>query len=419
MTSPDGPSSRASALSPERWAHLRALVDEAITMTPERRAAYIAASCGGDSTLEEQVSRLAAACDRADEGWGFLAQPAADISAPLVALSAEPSTDGYALGADVPVRRARSQMVDVLARLRHALADRYDVERELASGGMATVYLARDLRHERRVAIKVLHPELSAMLGSERFLSEIRTTASLHHPHILPLFDSGSADDLLYYVMPLVEGESLRARIAREKQLPVADAVAIVSEVADALEYAHRRGVVHRDIKPENILLQEGRPLVADFGIALAMQSAGAERMTRTGLSLGTPPYMSPEQASGSATIDGRSDVYSLACVLYEMLVGDPPFTGSTPQVVIARVIADPPAPLRTARPNIPAPLEATIVRALAKLPADRPASARAFAESLASAMVGTVAVSEVAHPPVRSARAMSAGRRRCGSRWV
>ena len=218
-------------------------------------------------------------------------------------------------------------------RLTTALADRYRIERELGAGGMATVYLAHDIKHERDVAIKVLHPDLGAALGGERFLSEIRTTARLQHPHILPLLDSGEADGLLYYVMPLVRGETLRARLERERQLPIADARRIAREVADALQHAHAQGVIHRDIKPDNILLQDGHALVADFGIALAVQSAGGQRMTQTGLSLGTPQYMSPEQAMGERTIDARSDLYALGAVTYEMLVGEVPFTGLGPRV--------------------------------------------------------------------------------------
>ncbi|MEO6525768.1 MAG: protein kinase [Gemmatimonadaceae bacterium] len=385
MTPADASSSGATPLSPERWAQLRALVDEALTLSGEARHAFIDASSGGDEALRARIARLVTDCERADDSWGFLAQPAGALAAPLL-VGMPPFGDGFAVDAETPLRRGRAGMAEMLERLRTALADRYRVERELASGGMATVYLARDVRHERNVAIKVLLPELSAMLGAERFLSEIRTTAALHHPNILPLFDSGSADGLLFYVMPLVEGETLRARIDREKQLPVADALRIVSEVAGALEYAHRHGVIHRDIKPENILLHEGRPLVADFGIALAVQSAGAQRLTRTGLSLGTPPYMSPEQASGSVAIDGRSDVYSLACVLFELLIGDPPFTGSTPQVVIARVLAEIPMYVRTVRPSVPPHVEAALQRALAKLPADRHSSAREFADALDAA---------------------------------
>ena len=268
-------------------------------------------------------------------------------------------------------------------RLAAALADRYTIDREIGAGGMATVYLAHDLRHDRDVAIKMLHPDLGAALGGERFLSEIRTTARLQHPHILPLLDSGDADGLLYYVMPLVTGETLRARLEREKQLPIDDAVLIASEVADALGYAHSLGVIHRDIKPENILLQNGHALVADFGIALAVQSAGGARMTQTGLSLGTPQYMSPEQAMGERTIDARSDIYALGAVTYEMLAGDAPFTGSTAQAIVARVITERPAPLRRARETVTINLEAAVLKALAKLPADRWPTAKAFADAL------------------------------------
>src|SRR3954451_15927211 len=214
------------------------------------------------------------------------------------------------------------------SRISGALSTRYRLEQEIGAGGMATVYLAEDLRHDRRVALKVLRPELAAVIGAERFLAEIKLTANLQHPHILPLFDSGEADSFLYYVMPFVEGESLRDRLRREKQLPVDDAVRIAREVADALDYAHRHGVVHRDIKPENILLQDGSALVADFGIALAVQQRGGSRMTQTGMSLGTPAYMSPEQAMGEREIGARSDVYALVAMTYEMLAGEPPFTG-------------------------------------------------------------------------------------------
>ncbi|HKK08559.1 MAG TPA: serine/threonine-protein kinase, partial [Gemmatimonadota bacterium] len=235
-------------------------------------------------------------------------------------------------------------MSDLPPRLVAALADRYRLERELGQGGMATVYLAEDLKHHRQVAIKVLKPELAAVLGAERFVQEITTTAQLQHPHILPLFDSGTADGFLFYVMPYVEGETLRDRLDRERQLGVDEAVRITREVADALDYAHRQGVVHRDIKPENILLQDGRPMVADFGIALAVSAAAGGRMTETGLSLGTPHYMSPEQATAEKDITGRSDVYSLASVLYEMLTGDPPFTGSSAQQIIMKIVTEEPA---------------------------------------------------------------------------
>ena len=274
-------------------------------------------------------------------------------------------------------------MSDLPATLANALADRYRLERELGRGGMATVYLAQDLRHEREVAIKVLHAELGAVLGGERFLSEIKTTARLQHPHILPLLESGEAGGLLYYVMPLVTGETLRARLERERQLPIADALLIASEVADALAHAHAKGIIHRDIKPENILLQDGHALVADFGIALAVQSAGGERMTQTGLSLGTPQYMSPEQAMGERNIDARSDIYALGAVTYEMLAGEAPFTGPSVQAIVARVLSEQPRALNVQRKAVPLAAEAAVFRALEKLPADRFGSAKEFAAAL------------------------------------
>jgi serine/threonine-protein kinase len=268
-------------------------------------------------------------------------------------------------------------------QLRAALAGRYSIEQEIGVGGMATVYRARDVKHERRVALKVLKPELGAVLGTDRFLAEIRVTANLQHPNLLPLFDSGEADGLLFYVMPFVEGESLRACLNREKQLPVDEAVRLAMAVASALDHAHRHGVIHRDLKPENILLHEGQPLVADFGIALAVSNAGGNRITQTGLSLGTPQYMSPEQATGDRQIDARTDVYSLGAVLYEMLNGDPPHLGGTAQAVIAKVLTERPHPIRTSRPSVPSYIDASVLRALEKLPADRFASAREFADAL------------------------------------
>jgi serine/threonine-protein kinase len=269
-------------------------------------------------------------------------------------------------------------------RLRTALADRYRIERELGEGGMATVYLAHDVRHDRKVALKVLRPELSAIVGTDRFLAEIKTTANLQHPHILSLFDSGEADGTVFYVMPFVEGESLRDRLKREHQLGIDDALRIAREVADALDYAHRHHVVHRDIKPENILLHDGRALVADFGIALAVsRSDGATRLTETGMSLGTPFYMAPEQAMGERDITPRADVYALGCVLYEMLTGEPPFTGPTAQAIIARVLTDEPRPLTLQRRTVPPHVEGAVLTALAKLPADRFATAAQFAQAL------------------------------------
>ena len=265
------------------------------------------------------------------------------------------------------------------------LADRYVIERELGAGGMATVYLARDLKHDRDVAIKVLHPDLGVALGADRFLSEIKTTAKLQHPHILPLLDSGDADGTLYYVMPVVTGETLRARLERERQLPIGDAVRIAREVAGALDYAHRHGVIHRDIKPENVLLHDGQALVADFGIALAVQTAAGARMTQTGLSLGTPQYMSPEQAMGERMIDARSDIYALGAVTYEMLTGDPPFAGSSVQAIVAKIISEKPTALHTLRDTVPPGVEQAVLTALAKLPADRFATAAEFATALTS----------------------------------
>ena len=275
-------------------------------------------------------------------------------------------------------------MSDPVARLNAALEGRYAIERELGEGGMATVYLADDLKHERKVALKVLKPELAAVVGAERFLAEIKTTANLTHPHVLPLHDSGEADSFLFYVMPHIEGESLRERIDREKQLGVDDAVAITQKVADALDYAHEHGVVHRDIKPGNILLSErGEPLIADFGIALAVAQAGGGRITETGLSLGTPHYMSPEQATGDRDVDPRSDVYALGCVLYEMLAGQPPFSATTAQAVLVKILtADAPS-ITSERRTVPTHVGHALARALEKLPADRFTSAAEFATAL------------------------------------
>jgi eukaryotic-like serine/threonine-protein kinase len=273
---------------------------------------------------------------------------------------------------------------DIPSRLQASLGDRYRVDRELGRGGMATVYLAHDLRHDRPVALKVFHPQLGAALG-ERFLREIRVAARLGHPHILTVHDSGEADGLLWYTMPVVDGESLRQRIKREGPLPLEEAVRIGRSVAEALDFAHSKGVVHRDIKPENILLFGGEPMVADFGIALALDAADQDRLTQTGFSLGTPAYMSPEQALGDARLDRRTDIYSLGCVVYEMLSGEPPYTGPTPQAVVARRLLGPPPPLGAVR-EVPESLEQTIHKALARNPADRFATGGDFARALAEA---------------------------------
>ena len=274
-------------------------------------------------------------------------------------------------------------MSEMTERLNAALEGRYRIERELGEGGMATVYLAEDLKHDRQVALKVLKPELAAVVGAERFLAEIRTTANLADPHILPLYDSGEAGGFVYYVMPYVEGDSLRDRLDREKQLPVAEAVDIAKKVAAALSYAHENGVVHRDVKPANILLRRGEPLVADFGIALALSEAGGGRITETGLSLGTPHYMSPEQAAGERDVDPRSDVYALGCVLYEMLSGEPPYGGPTAQSVLAKILTEEPRRVTGIRRSVPRHVDAAVAKALEKLPADRFGSAASFREAL------------------------------------
>ncbi|MGW8266179.1 MAG: protein kinase domain-containing protein [Longimicrobiales bacterium] len=286
------------------------------------------------------------------------------------------------------------------ARLTWALADRYRVEREIGSGGMATVYLAADLKHHRQVAVKVLDPDLAESLGARRFLREIETVANLTHPHILPVFDSGKADGFLYFVMPYVKGESLRARMDREKQLPVEDAVRIVREISDALAYAHQEGVIHRDVKPANILIESGHAVLADFGVAQAVSEARGDRITGTGVSLGTPDYMSPEQATGEQDLDGRSDQYALGCVLFEMLTGEPPFTGSTARAVLARHVHERLPSLEVVRPDLPYGLVKAVERALAKSPADR---YKTVSEFLVAVEEGTTAGYAPSRPRSRS----------------
>ncbi len=355
----------------ERWRAVDAILQGALACEPARRDAFVADACGDDGELRREVVSLLAAHDSADAN--FLERPAAEALGVLTALP--PLGD----------------------RLANALAGRYAIERELAQGGMATVYLARDVRLGRRVAIKVLREDLAAAVGTERFLEEIRVTASLQHPHILPLFDSGSAGDLLWYVMPFVEGETLRSRLTRDGRLPVDVAIQLVREMADALEYAHRHGVVHRDIKPENVLLQSGHARVADFGIALALEHAGGERLTRTGLTLGTPQYMAPEQAAGERALDARTDVYALGAVLHEMLAGEPPFAAETRQEVLRRMMHDPPPTLATRRTDVPPFVDDIVQRALAKRPDDRFSSAAAFATALATPPNAT----EASQPPL------------------
>jgi len=361
-------------VTPERWQTVRELLNEALDYAPNERAAFLDRVCGADMALRAEVESLLAAGQRTR---GFLEPP------PSVA---DPKDTGPELA----------------GLLKAALADRYALDREVGRGGMATVYLAQDLRHRRSVALKVLHPELGLGVGPERFRREIETAARLEHPHILPVFDSGEAAGQLWYTMPYVEGESLRGRLERTGPLPVEEALRFAREAADALDCAHRHGVVHRDIKPENILLSGGHARVADFGIATALEVAGSERLTGTGVTVGTPAYMSPEQAGGARALDGRSDIYSLGCVLYEALAGEPPFTGPTPQAVIARRFVEPPPPVRRLRPSVPAGVESAVARALAREPGDRFQTAAEFAQTLADSPV--TAVSSSAPPAARRA---------------
>jgi|JI10StandDraft_1071094.scaffolds.fasta_scaffold02742_7 TolB-like protein/tRNA A-37 threonylcarbamoyl transferase component Bud32 len=303
-----------------------------------------------------------------------------------------------------------SPMDATTSRLNAALEGRYVVSRILGQGGMATVYAARDLRHERDVAIKVLAAELAQALGAERFLNEIKTTANLRHPHILPLYDSGNADGLLFYVMPLVEGETLRDRMTREAQLPIADALRIASEVSDALSYAHARGVIHRDIKPENILLEGGHAVVADFGIARAVSAAGGERLTQTGMSVGTPAYMSPEQAVADDALDGRSDLYSLACVVYEMLAGQAPFTGPTAAAIVRQHLTVDAPPITNLRPAVPMHVAGVLQRALAKAPDDRFNPVAAFSAALQSGAQASASAARTTPTTSAPARRRSLG---------
>ncbi|HMG21590.1 MAG TPA: protein kinase, partial [Kofleriaceae bacterium] len=359
MTTPPvnaGADGASAPMTPEGWRVVDAILRASLSCEPSQRDAFVAEACGDDEDLSREVASLLAVHDRVGD---FLQRPAAEILVPGVA---PPSLTG---------------------RLATALAGRYQIEREIGHGGMATVHLARDLRHGRWVAIKVLREELAAAVGAERFLEEIRVTASLQHPHILPLFDSGSAEGLVWYVMPFVEGETLRSRLARERRLPVDDALQLVREMADALEYAHRHGVVHRDVKPENVLLQSGHALVADFGIALALENAGGARLTRTGITLGTPSYMAPEQAGGDRPIDARTDVYALGAVLHEMLAGESPFAAASHQGMSRNARHEPAISLAARRADVSASLDAAVRRALAKEPDDRFPSAAAFAAAL------------------------------------
>ena len=399
-------------MSPQRWQQIRGVVEGALSLEPHERAAFLDEASEGDAELRSSAERLVLACERAAEATGFLAGSAAAFAAPMLAALEHDSPRGAAFSPDAlvsdPDFRPGGPM---LAALRIAVSDRYDVEHEIGRGGMATVFLAQDRKHQRPVALKILNQQLGALLGVDRFLAEIQVMARLQHPNLLPLFDSGEvrlgppsqagAPRLLFYVMPYVDGESLRARLRRERQLPVSEAVAITVAVAGALDHAHRHGVVHRDLKPENILIHDGHALVADFGIALAVSKAGGSRLTQTGIRVGTPQYMSPEQIAAETVIDGRSDIFALGCVLYEMLTGDPPHTGSSVQSVIARILSEPPRAVRTIRPTVPDQVAQALDRTLAKLPADRFGTARELAGALSAALPTSASTS----PPRIDAR--------------
>ena len=394
---------RDAALSPERWQQVRMAAEGALALNPLARPAFLDEAAGGDPEVRARAERLVLACERAAESTGFLSGSAAAFASPMIAALQRDSASGT-----VPPLQPTEEQDGLpgepgLDALRAALSDRYVVEREIGRGGMATVFLAQDRKHQRPVAVKLLNQQLGAVLGVDRFLAEIQVMARLQHPNLVPLFDSGEvrlghpsrpdSPGALFYVMPYVDGESLRARLRREGQLPVREAIEIATAVAGALDHAHRHGVVHRDLKPENILLHDGHALVADFGIALAVSRAGSSRITQTEIRLGTPQYMSPEQISEERAIDGRSDIFALGCVLYEMLAGDPPHTGGSVQSVIARILSEPPRAVRVVRPHVPELVEHALDRALAKLPADRFRTAKEFAVALGAALpmdVGT-----------------------------
>jgi TolB-like protein len=374
-------------VTPERWREVAGVFQSALDHAPGDRVAYLDRACGADLELRREVESLLAANQGATR---FLEPPT----------TATP----------------RSAAVDLTAPLATALAGRYNLERELGRGGMATVYLAHDLKHDRPVALKVMHPDLRLGAGLERFLREVRTAARLDHPHILAVHDSGEVLGLPWYTMPYLDGESLRHRLERGGPLPVDEAVRLARETADALECAHQHGVVHRDVKPENILLGGGHARVADFGIAQALAAVGDGRLTATGVSVGTPAYMSPEQAAGARALDGRSDVYSLGCVLYELLTGEPPFTGSTPQAVIGRRFVESPPLVRLARPAVSTAVEAALATALAREPSDRFQTAAEFRDALT--LAGTADARDLSASGAGLETPPRAARERSGRRW-
>jgi serine/threonine-protein kinase len=357
----------------DRWVDVSRVVDAALEIPSDQRAAFVTQACADDSELRRAVERLLSACEHAEQGDGFLAATASAYVEPVLG--------------DLAAWNASAATV-VCSLIAAGLSGRYTIEREIGHGGMAFVYLARDDRLHRKVAIKVLAPDVGRDLGSTRFLREIEIAARLEHPHIVPVHDAGTAAGLLYYVMRFVDGESLNDRLARERQLPLQTAVAIAGDVAEALDYAHAHGVVHRDIKPGNILLDTERAVVTDFGVARAIEVASSQQITQTGVVLGTPPYMSPEQAAGDAAIDGRSDVYSLACVVFEMFAGEPPFTGPSPQAVLAKHMQAPIPDLRVVRPTVGMRTQEVVSTALAKVPADRFATASEFVRALQDSLI-------------------------------
>jgi len=341
----------------DRWAEVETLLDQLLDSEPDVRPQLLVRIRSDDPQLAAEVERMLHAITESDQ---YFREAAANYASTMIA--------ELARGNQVPPG---------------TLLGPYEIISELGRGGAAAVYLAHDRKHDRRVAVKVPRGELAAVLGAQRFLREIRAAAQLQHPNIVPLHDSGESDGLLYYVMPYIDGESLRQRLQREPQLPLGDALQIAGELADALDHSHAHGLVHRDIKPENILLSGGHALVADFGIARAIATVEVEQLTETGVILGTPEYMSPEQMAGESRLDGKSDIYSLGCVVYEMVVGEPPFTAATPSGIMARKMADPVPSMRTVREGLPLRVELAVNRALARMPADRFSTARQFAAAL------------------------------------
>ncbi len=367
---------RTHPLSPARWTTLEPMIDELLAQPTEARQLFLKEKYASDAALRDELEQLLAEYERADT---LLDHPAAERFPSLLRREAAP--------------------------LPAVLSERYRIEREIGRGGMATVYLAHDIRHDREVAVKVLHPDFTAVVGAERFLAEIKTTARLQHAHILPLYDSGEADGLLFYVMPYVGGGSLRQRMSRECQMQVEDVARIACEVASALDAAHRQGVIHRDIKPENILLHNGFALVADFGIALAVSAGTEPRLTLSGFTVGTPRYMSPEQATGARALDGRSDIYSLGAVMYEMLAGEPPFTGPTTAAMVAKMLSLPAPSLRVVRAAVPELLDTAVSTALAREPADRYRTAGEFAVALQRSLIPRVSGAQPPPPAIRAVR--------------